>query len=299
MKAFVQKILIICPVVVTLVEAIKRLSLDDGLRKRILEANVAVHKLEAKYYELMHPEVYSECEQERVASTLRMVDRLVAADDVGEKRALDFGAGTGNLTGKLLQMGYNVTALDISAEMCKILEKKYSRYLGSQNLVVVNSPIEDVSFDRGDFDLIACYSVLHHLPDYVAVVQRFSGFLRKGGVMYLDHEGSPFYWMPEATSIGRMVKAAYVHSIPVLNALHFRVAGMTIPFLDYELSDYWHNKEHHLDHEKIKWVFEKECFDFFKRTDYYVQSRTWVPNPLFPLYRRICKPDMSFWVAKK
>jgi 2-polyprenyl-3-methyl-5-hydroxy-6-metoxy-1,4-benzoquinol methylase len=161
------------------VEASTRLSLDDGLRERILEANVAVHKLEAKYYELMHPEVYSRREQERLASTLRTVDKLVAADAVGEKRALDFGAGTGNLTGKLLQMGYHVTALDLSAEMCEILEKKYEHYLGSQKLVVVNSPIEDVSFDRGDFDLIACYSVLHHLPDYVGIVQRFSGFFRK------------------------------------------------------------------------------------------------------------------------
>ena len=275
------------------------LSLDVNLRERILEANVAVHKSEAKYYELMHPEVYSNSEQERISSTLKIVDKLVTADSVGEKRALDFGAGTGNLTGKLLEMGYHVTALDISTEMCKIIKKKYNRYLVSRKLVVVNSPIEDVHFDRSDFDLISCYSVLHHLPDYVDIIQRFSGFLRKGGVMYLDHEGSPFYWMREATLAARMVKTAYIHSIPLLNALHFRVAGIAIPSIDYELSDYWHNKEHPLDHKKIECVFEKESFDFFKRTDYYVHSRTWVPNPFFPLYRHVCKPDMSLWIAKK
>jgi 2-polyprenyl-3-methyl-5-hydroxy-6-metoxy-1,4-benzoquinol methylase len=273
--------------------------LDDGLRERILEANVAVHKLEAKYYELMHPEVYNRFEQERVTSTLRMADKLVATDGVDEKNALDFGAGTGNLTGKLLQMGYHVTALDISAEMCKILEKKYKRYLSSRKLAVVNSPIEDMSFDQGEFDLVTCYSVLHHLPDYLDVVQRFSGFLRKGGVMCLDHESSPFYWLPEATSTARMVKAAYIHSVPVLNGLYFRVAGITVPSINYELSDYWHNKDHPLDHKRLESVFEKERFDFFKRTDYYVQSRTWVPNPLFWVYRRVCRPDMSLWVAKK
>jgi 2-polyprenyl-3-methyl-5-hydroxy-6-metoxy-1,4-benzoquinol methylase len=280
-------------------EVSKRLSLDADLRERILEANVAVHKTEAKYYELMHPEVYSKCEQKRVASKLQTVNNLVAVDGVNKKRALDFGAGTGNLTGKLLQMGYHVTALDISAEMCNILEKKYKMYLGSQKLVVVNSPIEDVHFDRSNFDLIACYSVLHHLPDYVDIIQKFSGFLRKGGVMYLDHEGSPFYWMREATLAARMVKSAYIHSIPMLNALHFRLAGMAIPSVDYELSDYWHNKEHPLDHKKIECIFEDGSFDFFKRTDYYVHSRTWVPNPLFPLYRHVCKPDMSLWIAKK
>lgn len=275
------------------------MSLDENLRDRILEANVVVHKSEAKYYELIHPEVYSRFEQKRLVSTLKMVDRFVDADCEGEKRALDVGAGTGNLTGKLLQMGYHVTALDISAEMCKILEKKYKRSLVSQKLVVLNSPIENVNFDQGDFDLIATYSVLHHLPDYVGAVQRFSSFLKKGGMMYLEHEASPFYWKSEATSLADMVKSVYVHSIPLLNAFHFRVVGMTVPSLDYELSDYWHNKEHPIAHAKIKWVFEKEHYNFFRRTDYYLQSRTWVPNPIFWVYRRVCRPDMSFWVAKK
>ena len=273
--------------------------MDDGLREKILESNIAVHKLEAKYYELMHPEVYSRFEQERIASTLQMVDKLVAFDCLDEKRALDFGAGTGNLTGKLLQIGYHVTALDISADMCKILKQKYKRYLDSQKLVVVNSPIEDVSFDQCDFDLITCYSVLHHLPDYAGAVQKFSGLLRKGGVMYLEHESSPFYWMREATSVARITKNAYIHSIPVLNGLYFRVAGITVPSIDYELSDYWHNKKHPLNHDKIERVFEKECFSYFERTDYFVHSRTWVPNPLFCLYQRFCLPDMSYWVARK
>ena len=277
----------------------KRLSLDDGLREKIREANVAVHRFEAKYYELIHPEIYNRYEQKRVSSALKKVDKLVSDDGGGTKRVLDVGAGTGNLTGKLLSMGYNVTATDISAEMCEILERKYKKFLQSKKLVVVNSPIEDVSFDGGDFDLIVCYSVLHHLPDYVDVIQRFSGFLKKGGVMYLDHEASPFYWKSEAASGARLVKIFYFHSNPLLNFLYFRVAGINVPSFSYDLSDYWHNKEHPLDHGRIQSVFEREHFEFFKRTDYYIKFRTWVPNPLFYVYRRVCKPEMSFWVAKK
>ena len=280
-------------------EAGKRLSLNDRLREKILEANVAVHKSEAKYYELIHPEVYNWFEQKRLVSTLKMVDTLIATEGVDEKRALDVGAGTGNLTGKLLRMGYRVTALDISAEMCKILEKKYKQYLSSQKLVVLNSPLEDVSFNQGSFDLIATYSVLHHLPDYVGAVQRLSGFLKKGGVMYLEHEASPFYWLSEATILGDVVKSVYVHSVPLLNGLYFLVKGITVPSINYELSDYWHNKEHPIDHEKIKRVFEKEHYSFFRRTDYFIGSRTWVPNPISWIYQRVCRPDMSFWVAKK
>ena len=183
--------------------------LGKDLQERIREANVAVHRFEAKYYELIHPEVYNRYEQKRLNSALKMVDGLVADNRVHTKRALDFGAGTGNLTVKLLQMGYEVTAIDLSAEMCKILEKKCRHYLEAKKLVVLNSPIEDVSFDRDEYDLITCYSVLHHLPDYVDVIQRLCGLLKKGGVMYLDHEISPFYWKSEASNVANLVKLVY------------------------------------------------------------------------------------------
>jgi ubiquinone/menaquinone biosynthesis C-methylase UbiE len=195
-------------------------------------------------------------------------------------------------------MNYTVTAIDISAEMCAILEKKYNAYLKAKKLTVINSPIEDVSFDRGEFDLIACYAVLHHLPDYVGAIRKLSVFLKKGGILYLDHETSPFYWKSEPRNVARFVKQVYFHSNPLLNTLYFWIVGVSIPSLDYTLSDYWRKKEHSLDPEEIERVFEKERFDFFKRIDYHLNG-TWVLNPIFYLYKRVCKPEMSFWVAKK
>jgi ubiquinone/menaquinone biosynthesis C-methylase UbiE len=224
-----------------------------------------------------------------------MVDKLVANN---QKMALDFGAGTGNLTGKLLSMDYKVTAIDISAEMCAILKKKYKTHLDAKKLVVINSPIEDVSFDRGEFDLITCYSVLHHLPDYADAIQKLSVFLKKGGVMYLDHEASPFYWKHEPGVMANLVKHVYFHSNPVINVLYFGIIGLKVPSLDYTLSDYWHKNEHPLNHKKIERIFEKENFEFFTRKDYYLK-KTWVSNPLFNIYRYTCKPEMSFWIAKK
>jgi ubiquinone/menaquinone biosynthesis C-methylase UbiE len=269
--------------------------MDEHLRERIHEANVAVHKFEAEYYEFLHPEVYGEQEQKRIASVLKRVDQLIEGN---QKKALDFGAGTGNLTGKFLDMNYTVTAIDISAEMCAILKKKYSAYLKTKKLVVINSPIENVSFDRGEFDLITCYSVLHHLPDYVGAIQKLSVFLKKGGAMYLDHEASPFYWKNETQSLAQFVKQIYFHSNPLLNTLYFRMVGLNLPSYDYTLSDYWHKKEHPIDNKEIERVFEKERFEFFKRTDYYLDG-TWIVNPISYVYKRICKPDMSLWIAKK
>jgi ubiquinone/menaquinone biosynthesis C-methylase UbiE len=271
------------------------LGVDGNLRERIHEENIAVHRFEAKYYELLHPEVYGKSEQKRISSTLKLIARFIFNN---QKKALDFGAGTGNLTGKLLQMGYTVTAIDISAEMCAILEKKFRTYIEAKKLVVINSSIEGVSFERDEFDLITCYSVLHHLPDYADVIQRLAAFLKKGGVLYLDHEASPFYWKDESTSIANLVKLIYFHSNPALNTLYFQITQVKIPSINYALADYWHKKEHPLDHEKIERVFKKENFVFFKRMDYHLKG-TWVLNPFFYVYMRVCKPETCFWVAKK
>ena len=268
--------------------------MDQNLQEKIHEANVAVHRFEAKYYELLHPEVYSQQEQGRIRSTLSLIDTLVADN---KKKALDFGSGTGNLTGKLLQMGYNVTAIDISAEMCEILKAKYSAWIKTGKLTVINSPIEDVNFGKDEFDLITCYSVLHHLPNYLDVLRRLSAFLKKGSVMYVDHEVSPFYWKDEANFTAKLVKDLYLHSNPLINAFYFQIVGVKFPSLDYTLSDYWHKKEHPLDHGKVESVF-KEKFDFFMRRDYYLKG-TWVFNPLFYVYKRVCKPEMSFWIARR
>ena len=150
---------------------------DPTLQEQIHQANVTVHRFEAKYYERLHPEVYSKQEQKRITAKLKNTDEQISNN---QRNALDVGAGTGNLTGKLLLMGYNVTATDISPEMCQILKKKYSAYLYGK-LTVINSPIEDLHFSEGKFDLITFYSVLHHLPDYVTALHILSGFLKKGG----------------------------------------------------------------------------------------------------------------------
>jgi len=268
---------------------------DQRLKEKIHEANVSVHQHEAQCYELLHPEVYAKQEQKRIGAKLEMIDKLVTGN---QRIALDVGAGTGNLTGKLLQMGYKVTAVDISAEMCTILQRNYHSFIENNKLTIVKSPIENLAFDRGKFDLITCYSVLHHLPDYLTALRRLSVFLKKGGVIYVDHEASPFYWKNESSSLANLVEGIYFHSNPILNSIYFQILGVKVPNIDYSLSDYWHKKEHSLDHKTIEQIFKEENYEFSKRTDYY-QNSTWIPNPLSIIYRLICTPEMSYWIAKK
>ncbi len=271
---------------------------DENLKEKILKANIILHKYEANYYELIHPEIYNESEQKRLISALKKVDDLISSSSNVPKRALDFGAGTGNVTGKLLSMGYHVTAVDISLEMCSILEKKYADYVGEKKLVVKNCAVEDLVFSESTFDLITCYSVLHHLPDYVQAVRGLSVFLKKGGVMYIDHEISPFYWEPEPRTVANLFKFVYLHLSPPFNSLYFRLKGLNLPPLDYSLSDYWYAKKHSLNHTKIKNVFKEENYQHFERQDYHLR-RGYFLNPLFRLYVYFCRPETSLWLAKK
>lgn len=268
---------------------------DPKLKEKIHQANISVHQLEAQYYELLHPEVYSKEEQKRTNAKLQMIDKLVT--DNG-KIALDVGAGTGNLTGKLLRMGYTITAVDISPEMCEILRRKYLAYLQKSKLTVICATIEELSFEEGQFDLVTCYSVLHHLPDYVDALRCLSVFLKRGGVIYIDHEASPFYWKNEPSSLSNLVKGLYLHSNPLLNSLYFQMTGLSTPSIDYELSDYWHKKEHALNHGRIRRLFDSENYASTRRYDYY-ETSTWIPNPLAIIYRLLCSPEMSCWIAKK
>ena len=196
---------------------------DETLKEKILQANVMVHRQEAQYYEMLHPEVYSKKEQTRITTKLQMIDEFVTDN---KKNALDVGAGTGNLTGKLLKMGYKVTAVDISPEMCTILKTKYSSYLKAGKLTVINSPIDTLSFNAGTFDLITGYSVLHHLPDYLTALGTLSIFLKKGGVIYIDHEASPFLGKANQARLANFVKGIYLHSNPIINILYFQITGL-------------------------------------------------------------------------
>ena len=272
----------------------KPLLTDAALKEQIHQANVAVHRIEAEYYELLHPEVYSKKEQQRVRRQLEAIDKQISSN---KKKALDVGAGTGNLTGKLLEMGYNVTATDISPEMCVILRAKYGKYIPDK-LTVLNAPIEDLSFAKEEFDLIAGYSVLHHLPDYQTALVTLCGFLKKGGVIYIDHEASPFYWKGEQSMLASIIKGLYFHANPLINSLYFQIIGLKVPAIDYTLSDYWHKKEHALNHQTIAKVFKQQGFSSYKRVDHYLTG-TWLPNPLSYVYRLLCRPEMSFWIAKK
>jgi len=125
-----------------------------------------------------------------VVNTIRATVPLHA-----EMRALDFGAGTGLVTLGLLPCVAEVTAVDASAEMLRVLDEK----LRAQHISQVQTLSCDISrtpLPANQFDLVVSSMVLHHLPDVASVLQRLRPCLRPSGwiaLADLDTEDGSFH----------------------------------------------------------------------------------------------------------
>ncbi len=159
-------------------------------RDDILSANQAYHDLEASTYDSAHPYIRNQFSQRLFEQD---IDRILHGlpSDRKPPRVLDCGAGTGNLTLKLLRRGCNVTSVDISGEMLTRLANK-ARATGLSAPTIVHSDVD--SFLGGtteQFDLICSSSFLHHLPDYRATYLSLVTHVRPQGFVYTSFEPMP------------------------------------------------------------------------------------------------------------
>ncbi|KKR54377.1 MAG: Methyltransferase type 11 [Parcubacteria group bacterium GW2011_GWA2_40_23] len=156
-----------------------------------ISENLKAHNRLAFAYESRHPEIYNKIEQNRLHDSLQMAVSAIQTDGF-EKKALDFGCGAGNLTQHLLDLGLNVVAADLSDIFLKLVKNKFNH---AAKLQTAKLNGEDLgNFADNSFDFIATYSVLHHVPDYLTVVDEFVRVIKPGGIIYIDHEVNENYW---------------------------------------------------------------------------------------------------------
>ncbi|MEJ7810902.1 MAG: class I SAM-dependent methyltransferase [Gemmatimonadaceae bacterium] len=153
--------------------------------------NVRAHDRVSAAYEAIHGEIFNAVEQDRLRHAVaRAVDGIQTGSS--PTIALDFGCGTGNLTGHLLAFGLRVVSADVATRFLDLVRERYGA-TGRLELLVLNGrDLRDVTNER--FDFVAAYSVLHHIPDYLAAVEELIRVTKPGGVVYLDHEVNDTYW---------------------------------------------------------------------------------------------------------
>lgn len=95
--------------------------------------------------------------------------------DLKGKKVLDVGAGTGRLTVELARAGAEVTALDVSEEMLKVLKRKNAQ------IETVVGEAEDLLFGDNIFDFVTAAFLVVHLKDPISFFNEVYRVLKVGG----------------------------------------------------------------------------------------------------------------------
>lgn len=165
--------------------------LFNSAKKHDLDFNIRKHNKIAKKYEQLHGEIYNNVEQLRLHDELICaVSKITTSGMV--KRALDFGCGAGNLTKHLTSIGCEVIAADVSQGFLDLVSSK--TYETQVSTILLNG-LNLTNIADESVDMVATYSVLHHIPDYIGILSEFMRVLKPGGVIYIDHEASEEYWI--------------------------------------------------------------------------------------------------------
>jgi ubiquinone/menaquinone biosynthesis C-methylase UbiE len=96
--------------------------------------------------------------------------------------ALEFGAGTGITSFLLKDYLKEITLMDNSPEMLKVINDKI-KASGTDNLKTLYFNLEQTSFKDGRFDLVFNQMVLHHINDLEDIISKFYTLLNPGGFL--------------------------------------------------------------------------------------------------------------------
>lgn len=99
-----------------------------------------------------------------------------------EMTALEYGAGTGITSFLLKDYLKEITLMDNSTEMVKVMNDKI-KASKAKNLKVLNFDLEHSDYNRGKFDLIFTQMVLHHVTEIDTIINRFRMLLNPGGYL--------------------------------------------------------------------------------------------------------------------
>ncbi len=99
-----------------------------------------------------------------------------------EMTALEYGAGTGITSFLLKDYLKEITLMDNSTEMVKVMNRKITD-TKAKNLKILNFDLEHADYKNGKFDLIFTQMVLHHVTDTELIIDRFSKLLNPGGYL--------------------------------------------------------------------------------------------------------------------
>ncbi len=154
-----------------------------------------------------------------------------------DMKVMDFGAGTGLVTQRIVDRVGRITAVDVSEAMLAKLQAKEG-LRGKVDIVcqdIVHAPLDET------FDLVVSAMAMHHVEDTTTLIRRFWDNLVSGGLLALadlDAEGGHFH-PPDAPhvhhhgfardALGSALRAQGFDHVRFVTALSVERDGRTYP----------------------------------------------------------------------
>jgi len=236
-----------------------------------IEFNRKVNDEVSRKYEHLHGDIFNSVEQQRLRKALATALEAIKTGST-PITALDYGCGSGNLTRHLIELGANTVSADISHGFLALIERNFSQ-TGLSKVLELNG--KDLSNVPGDeFDFAAIYSVLHHVPDYLRIVEELCRVVKPGGIVYIDHEVVESYYDRPQEYIEFLRKARPAVNLKRYLALLLNVRGYIHIFRRLINPRYkregdihvW--PDDHIEWDKIEQILMSKGFEIVLKEDY-------------------------------
>lgn len=133
------------------------------------------------FYDMI-ADVYEKVDGRRTDEISRWLDEVMnnLSDETDGISLLDVGCGTGLIMKAGRKYFKHVYGMDISSGILKHIDAP------SDGLACGDACF--LPFKNESFDVVSCFAVLHHVYDHPSVFREAYRVLKKGGILYTDHD---------------------------------------------------------------------------------------------------------------
>jgi ubiquinone/menaquinone biosynthesis C-methylase UbiE len=183
----------------------------------------AKSRVQALFDSLALEYVHEREQQVSFVSQKRIVIQMLLG---GRGRLLEVGCGPGIMLPDLLAMGFDVRAIDVSAEMIRRAEQRMTGHPLARRCRLAVGDVERLEFGEGAFDAVLAMGVLEYLPACDGALREMVRVLRPGGHLVLT--------VPNRAAAYHVASSAYLAARRLVGRPR-RTAYPARPFLPWTL----------------------------------------------------------------
>lgn len=133
----------------------------------------------------------------------------------------DFGVGTGRNLKILLANNNKIDGFDVSEEMIKICQQKYSDYIDNEKLTCYNSSVFEINNPNHKYDWIISNRMMSNIKDVEKFIQILQKCIKTGGECFISdvHPDRNYAYTHMNVDDNDIYIETYKHSIPKIKQL--------------------------------------------------------------------------------